>query len=231
MKRVAFTLLCSVVLSSSAVAQDTEKLAMDAYSSGPWLASADPVYLAAMKKYGSCAAGSNRFQSNMVLSALPESKASFKALFWMLLGSNSCAGTDRTPDAAPRYYRGIVAEYFFKKHFAGSVAKGKPQVQRVYDEPKAEKLAKLSAETVEAVAMIRFGQCVSTADPAGVLAVFETHYGSAEERAALAAIGPSRARCLEPGSIHRMNPFQLRSYLAEGAYRRAASELRQRKHA
>ncbi len=58
------------------------------------------------------------------------------------------------------------------------------------------------------------------------VALFKTSATSEREREAYSKLKPALSQCIEPGATFRMNPFTLRGFLAEGAYRHALEEAK-----
>ena len=69
------------------------------------------------------------------------------------------------------------------------------------------------------MSLILFGQCVGTKDMSSVKALLATRPNTSDETAAFAKLGPALGGCAEKGVSLKLNRFQLRGYLAEGAYR------------
>ncbi|MFN3515904.1 MAG: hypothetical protein ACK4YM_01955 [Novosphingobium sp.] len=63
--------------------------------------------------------------------------------------------------------------------------------------------------------------CVAEVNPGGVVKLLSSEIGSAEEKAAVAAIAPSLGSCLAQGYQLNINSLGLRTALAEGLYHRA----------
>jgi hypothetical protein len=78
-----------------------------------------------------------------------------------------------------------------------------------------------AAEHVAYAAVAPFGECVVRAAPAQSLAVLRTRVETAEETAALNALGPVLGPCLAKGSAMKLNKFVMRGTLALNLYRLA----------
>jgi len=205
-------------LAASAAAQDTDQRQMAAEGGPIWNFAADFEYLSAVRAYGECAARDQRMNSRNVLRDLPGSKESNQALFWMLTGSNSCTDNGRAPNALPAAYRGLVAEYYLKQDFELPSFASKRSPVRVFSERMATGEA-LSGEAAMALPYIMIGSCLAKTDAAGLAALFASASSSDAEEAAFAALERSSAQCSRDDAQPIVNLFQLRGYLAEGAYR------------
>jgi hypothetical protein len=212
-------LLLLMGLAASAAAQDTDQRQMAADDGPIWNLAADAEYLSAVRAYGECAARDVQVNSRHVLRDLPGSKQSNQSLFWMLLGSNSCADNGRTPNALPAAYRGVVAEYMLERDFELPSFARKHSAVRVFSEQKVGDLSALSGEAAMALPYIMIGSCLAKSDPAGLSVLFSSAPSSDEEAAAFAALERNTARCSRDDAQPIVNLFQLRGYLAEGAYR------------
>lgn len=217
--RLTLALACLLAVAPTAlVAQDTDQRQMSADDGPIWNFAADSEYLSAVQAYGECAARDQRMNSRNVLRALPASKESNQTLFWMLLGSNSCADNGRAPSALPAAYRGIVAELYLEQDFELPSFASKRSPVRVFSERRASETA-LSGEAAMALPYIMIGSCLAKVDPAGLTALFASAPSSDAEEAAFAALERSSAQCSRDDAQPIVNLFQLRGYLAEGAYR------------
>ena len=83
---------------------------------------------------------------------------------------------------------------------------------RLYSSP-------LSAEARTALALERFGECVSRADPRGVQKLLRQRPGSSEENEAINALKPRFAACIPRDQTIRFSPSILKGAVAEGLYR------------
>lgn len=77
----------------------------------------------------------------------------------------------------------------------------------------------LSAEARSALALERFGECVSRADARGVRKLLRQRPGSSEEDEAINALKPKFAACIPRDQTIRFSPSILKGAVAEGIYR------------
>ena len=204
---------------AAVVAQDTDQLRMAAQSGDAWALPEDAEHLLALQQFGECAARDSRTNSRNVLRDLPGSKTSVDALVWMVLASNSCEVHGQKPTALPIVYRGVVAEYQLERDFLLPGLEPKRGLERIFRTPEADKVGNLSPGDRTAVSVIAAGTCVAQADMPSLSALFATDPGTKEEADAINALLPALTRCLARNTRLDVHPFQLRGYLAEGAYR------------
>jgi hypothetical protein len=172
-----------------------------------------PAALKVMRAFGRCAA-QNRQLSEKLLEALPSSEEEQSAALWMSKSECLNGGTLRF---RANLLRGVVAEYLFSRMnlaTAGDWAR-----MDIFAVPDAEALAQADPAQRAAIQLIGFGQCVATKDMDSVKALLTTQPNTAEEGAAFAKLGPTLGGCAEKGVSLKLNRFELRGYLAEGAYR------------
>lgn len=166
-----------------------------------------------MRSYGLCAA-EDRVRAKKLLVTLPESSNENKAAGWA--ATNGCIynGTLEFPSGL---LRGVVAESLFT-HLNGA---GRQLWARMptFTVPGDQVLKQAEPRQRTAIALILFGQCVATADMKDVAALFETDPDSAAETAAFQKLQAAFGPCAAKGVSFHLNRFQLRGYLAEGAYR------------
>ena len=170
-------------------------------------------------EFGMCIA-EDRDAAN-VLGEIPASDHSNDALFMLAEGQTGCVELNDRLRYAPRFLRGPIAEYWFKKHFSGEAEARR--LIAVYPEPSNEELDRLSPDEKSGVIMIDVAQCVAKGNPSGTTALFDTEVSSAAETEAFAALAPVLSGCVPPGVQLQFGKFQLRGFLAEGAYRVAAA--------
>ncbi|NCU11401.1 MAG: hypothetical protein GXC70_04435 [Sphingomonadaceae bacterium] len=110
--------------------------------------------------------------------------------------------------------RGFVAEAFIKKYRKRAEALAPAPMQRTYSRNWYEMTGR--ARPIDEMAT-----CVAETNPAGILTLLKSGIGSAEEKAAIGALGPSLGACLATGYKLNANRLGLRTALAEGLYHRA----------
>lgn len=119
--------------------------------------------------------------------------------------------------------RGAVAEQLFKADFGSIGSRPRRDNIEVFTVDMRE-LAELSDEAKKRIDYVAFGTCVAAADPTGSSSVLGTGVESAEERSKLTALVPQFASCLTAGEKFTFSRADLRSALAEGAYRLALAQ-------
>ena len=206
-------------LAAPAAAQDTDQQFISAFEAP---LPSTPEDRSFVHQFGTCAAGSQQFYAKDVLRSLPASGPSDKALFWMVMSSNSC-GKGKTYNFNPRALRGPVVESYLKRDFDLDAWKSRRTPIKTFAMPTIGELEKLSADQRAAVVMLAVGACVFKAAPAQVGALLRTSVSSPQEGAAVAALAQPLSTCVPAGSQLKMSRFHLRGYVAEAAYRSAAA--------
>jgi hypothetical protein len=173
-------------------------------------------------KFAQCAGG-ERGGANL-LRLLPASQQSDRSLFFMADSHPNCAPHNDRLTFSVRNYRGVLAELLLETDFELSTWSARGKLAKIYPAPMNEQLVKLSADSRSAVVMTEIGTCTTQASPTEVAALFATEPGTPEENAAYGAIMPALSGCIPPGVEMKISKFQLRGYLAEGAYRYAAAK-------
>lgn len=113
----------------------------------------------------------------------------------------------------PITMRGLYAETMLRKEKAAQGLQPLP-LQKSYDRD-------WFAMTGRPIALDDMAACVAAIDPAGVQAVLNTGYGSAEEKSAVSALGSDYGQCLQTGFQLRSDSKTIREALAEALYHRA----------
>lgn len=62
--------------------------------------------------------------------------------------------------------------------------------------------------------------CVADVNPAGIMAITKTQFGSKKEKQAIDALAPALGQCLSAGYKMNTNQLGIRTALAEGRYHR-----------
>lgn len=134
-------------------------------------------------------------------------------------GRQSCA----TPAIAPGVLRGAVAEQLFKSDFGAIGARPRRDVIEVFTVDSRE-LADLDEAARRRIDYVAFGTCVAASDPTSSSRLLGTRPESSEEKETLGAMVPHFASCLAEGERFTFSRADLRSALAEGAYRLALAQ-------
>lgn len=119
--------------------------------------------------------------------------------------------------------RGAVAEQLFKADFGSIGSRARRDNIEVFTVDMSE-LEELSDEAKKRIDYVAFGTCVAASDPQASSSVLGTSVESAEERAKLTQLVPQFASCLTEGEKFTFSRADLRSALAEGAYRLALAQ-------
>ena len=164
----------------------------------------------AMDAFGQCS-GERQIDGMKLLATLPLSGEEEKQAVKM--SSSDCLSGGQLKFRA-RLLRGAVAEVLLKRgqkliHSARSV--------EPFSVPPAETLVGASGPQRAAVQLVLFGECVAVKDPDDVMKLFTTPVESTAELAAFAPLKTSMSACSD--STFWVDRFQMRGYLAEGAYR------------
>jgi hypothetical protein len=120
-------------------------------------------------------------------------------------------------------YRGPVAEVLFVADFAVAQATRARRNIRVFARPTDAELQQLSPFSRAATLMVEVGECVARADRESARALILSDVGDDQEKQAFSALTPSLSGCIPPGFELKISKFQLRGYIAEGAYRAAVT--------
>lgn len=166
-----------------------------------------------MRAYGMCAAR-DHLRIKKLLAALPESKDEYKAAGWA--ATNACINNGVLSFNA-RLLRGVSAESLVTE-MNGADPRTWAKMP-TFDVPSADMLKAAEPAQRTAVALVLFGQCVATADMADVGALLATDPDSQAETDAFQKLQTAFGPCATKGVSFSLNRFQLRGYLAEGAYR------------
>ena len=108
--------------------------------------------------------------------------------------------------------RGMTAEAFLRKYkIRTSLAALAPQ--RTYPRD-------WHAMTGRPVQIDQMATCVAAVNPAGIMAITKTEFGSKKEKKAIDALAPTVGQCLAAGYKMTTNQLGLRTALAEALYHR-----------
>ena len=119
--------------------------------------------------------------------------------------------------------RGAVAEQLFKADFGSIGAQPRRDLIEVFTIDLNE-LQALDEKARKRIDYVAFGTCVAASDPQKSTKLLTTRVESAEEKAALTELVPHFASCLAQGERFTFSRGDLRSSLAEGAYRLALAQ-------
>jgi hypothetical protein len=180
----------------------------------PAHASAQPS-VASVEQFAKCATA--HYEGAELLATQPGSAEEQDVLSeYNRLGCNA-------PATGAGILRGAVAEQLFKADFGSIGARARRDNIEVFTVDMSE-LEALSDEAKKRIDYVAFGTCVAASDPQASSNVLSTAVESAEERARLTALVPQFASCLTEGERFTFSRADLRSALAEGAYRLALAQ-------
>jgi hypothetical protein len=129
----------------------------------------------------------------------------------------------KAPATGAGILRGAVAEQLFQADFGSIGSRARRDNIEVFTVDMSE-LEELSDEAKKRIDYVAFGTCVAASDPQASSSVLSTSVESAEERAKLTQLVPQFASCLTEGEKFTFSRADLRSALAEGAYRLALAQ-------
>ena len=204
-------------MGSGAGAQDTHAMSiLDAVDDGRSAFPKDATALRRIHAYGRCVGSS---EPASLLSDYPASAGDLRTLSGTARFS-SCGGDNlRFPRRA---LRGIMAEYLFERHMDAD-GKLKHTPAKVFRSPTTSELERMPPEVKASIVFVEIATCVGRANLPGVRQLLATPVATPEERAAFAALVPSIGNCVPAGVDLRMHRMMFRGFLAEGAYRAAAT--------
>lgn len=169
----------------------------------------------ALQQFGVCAA--KNYEGAELLATQPGSPEEGDVI--AEYGRRSC--NPPTQDAG--VLRGAVAEQLFKTDFGSIGAQPRRELIEIFT-VNMDELAALDDNAKRRIDYVAFGTCVAASDPAQASGILKTAAGSAEEKAAMIAMVPKFSPCVSEGSTFNLSRTELRSALAEGAYRLALSQ-------
>ena len=181
----------------------------------PVNASAPQPTVASVEQFAKCATAN--YEGAELLATQPGSAEEQSVLSeYNRLGCNA-------PATGAGILRGAVAEQLFKSDFGSIGARARRDNIEVFTVDMSE-LEALSDEAKKRIDYVAFGTCVAASDPKASSSVLSTSVESAEERARLTELVPQFASCLTEGERFTFSRADLRSALAEGAYRLALAQ-------
>ncbi|GAA4743065.1 hypothetical protein GCM10023264_05260 [Sphingomonas daechungensis] len=190
----------------------TAALAMSLPTGAP---SATPPAPTALQAFGVCA--TKNYEGAELLATQPGSPEEAEVI--AEYGSRSCS----PPTSEAGILRGAVAEQLFKTDFGTIGGRPKRDLIEVFTVDMNE-LAALGTDAKRRIDYVAFGTCVAASDPDNASALLKTAAGSAEERQVMVTMVPKYAACVSEGDTFNLSRADLRSALAEGAYRLALSQ-------
>lgn len=170
---------------------------------------------APLEAFGRCAA--KNYEGAELLATQPGSPEEAEVI--AEYGRRSC----NSPATDSGILRGAVAEQLFKADFGSIGAQPKRELIEVFTVDMNE-LAALDETAKKRIDYVAFGTCVAASDPDRSSAVLKSPAGSEAEKAAMSEMIPEFAPCINAGERFALTRLDLRSALAEGAYRLALSQ-------
>ena len=178
-------------------------------------ASSAPVAAGAVDKFAVCA--TRNYDGAELLATQPGSAEETEVI--AEYGRRSCA----PPALDAGILRGAVAEQLFKADFGAIGARPRRETIEVFTVDASE-LAALNDAAKKRIDYVAFGTCVAASNPDQSSKLLGTSPESADEKAILTSLVPQFASCLTEGERFTFSRADLRSSLAEGAYRLALAQ-------
>jgi len=182
----------------------------------------DDAAIIAAANFGRCIAA--RRDGAKMLGVLPESVRDRRLIFGVTMTPEICSTHGNFFELAPSFLRGSVAEYQLKRDFDLVSGKALHRPAKIFDLPQEGVRSALKANQKAVLSFLEYGRCVATVDLQNVSKLVSSNVRTAEERTAFKNLAPALSQCLAPGMTLKVNPFKLRGYLAEGAYRYLTSK-------
>ncbi|WP_267382441.1 MULTISPECIES: hypothetical protein [unclassified Sphingomonas] len=155
--------------------------------------------------------GKQRSEAIRLLATLPESDEEHRQA--NRIATSSCLASGMLKFRA-NLMRGTIAEFILK---ADRKALRRPEEKYTFDVPAEDILSRAPGGQQAAIALVLFGQCVAHENSMGVKAILGT---SVETRAEIEAFRPLTGAMTKCSTANfKVDRFQMRGYLAEGAYR------------
>ncbi len=176
---------------------------------------AAPPSITTLQQFAQCA--TEHYEGAELLATQPGSAEEAEVL--AEYGRRSC----KAPETSPGILRGALAEQLFKSDFGSIGAQPRRELIEVFtiDLRELEALDEVAKKRIDYVA---FGTCVAASDPDRSSKLLATTAESSQEKAVLTEMVPHFASCLAAGERFTFSRADLRSSLAEGAYRLALSQ-------
>ena len=176
---------------------------------------AAPPSITTLQQFAQCA--TEHYEGAELLATQPGSAEEAEVL--AEYGRRSC----KAPETSPGILRGALAEQLFKSDFGSIGAQPRRELIEVFtiDLRELEALDEVAKKRIDYVA---FGTCVAASDPDRSSKLLATTAESSQEKAVLTEMVPHFAACLAAGERFNFSRADLRSSLAEGAYRLALSQ-------
>lgn len=181
----------------------------------PANAATAPPTIASVQQFGQCATA--KYEGAELLATQPGSAEEAEVL--AEFGRRGCA----TPTVNPGVLRGSVAEQLFKTDFGAIGARPRRELIEVFTVDASE-LAELDDSARRRIDYVAFGTCVAASDPETSSRLLGTPVESPQEKTVLTELAPDFGSCLAEGERFTFSRADLRSALAEGAYRLALSQ-------
>jgi hypothetical protein len=178
-------------------------------------AQAVPPTATSVQQFAKCAA--ENYEGAELLATQPGSPEEREVI--AEYGRRSC----NIPSVGFGVLRGAVAEQLFKTDFGAIGAQPRRDVIEVFTIDMRE-FAELDETARKRIDYVAFGTCVAASDPGRSSRLLGTAAEGGEEKAILGEMVPHFASCLAEGERFTFSRADLRSALAEGAYRLALSQ-------
>jgi hypothetical protein len=176
---------------------------------------AAPATAASVQQFATCAA--EKYEGAELLATQPGSPEEQEVI--AEYGRRSCP----TPPVPIGVLRGAVAEQLFKADFGTIGSQPRRNVIEVFTVDTRE-LSELDDAARKRIDYVAFGTCVAASDPSRSSQLLGVPAESSDEKKILSEMVPHFAACLPAGERFMFSRADLRSALAEGAYRLALSQ-------
>jgi hypothetical protein len=181
----------------------------------PSMASATAPTVESVQKFGTCA--TQKYEGAELLATQPGSAEEAEVI--AEFGRRGCG----TLDVNAGVLRGSVAEQLFKADFGSIGARPRRELIEIFTVDASE-LAALDENARKRIDYVAFGTCVAASNPEASTRLLGTPVESPQEKAVLTEMVGNFSSCLAEGERFNFSRADLRSALAEGAYRLALSQ-------
>jgi hypothetical protein len=217
MPHIPLALALAVVAPEVASAKDFEFYMAEAFANRA--IPSDPAEIKRAYKYADCLIDYR--VAVRLMRTRPASRESSDTIWYFTYNGPSCRKDAPERQYAMNTLRGPIAEHLLRMYQANpeDVRRTKPIM--FFPSPSIEQLGRLPDDVRASILMVEYGSCVAKADPPGVAHLLATEAASVNEGNAFTALNPTMAACLPPGQQLKLTKFQLRGFVAEGAFRNA----------
>ena len=169
-----------------------------------------------MDAFGRCV-GRHQVDGMKLLATIPNSPEEHKQA--LRISTSDCL-SGGSLQFRPGLLRGAVAQALLQN---APAALRRAKAVPAFDAPNPTQLAAAPEDQRAAVALVLFGECVASQNSTAVMALLQTPVESQAEKAAFAPLDKAMTRCSQV--TFKVDRFQMRGFLAEGAYRLALKSV------